>query len=121
MLATCGTAPVLVAGFAQPSLQNLQALYELRLLASLELDAHGPDVGVETLAGHGRVAPVLVPLEHGVRKVGQPGIYASEFPVGLGHAGPGGLPGMEAPGGATEGFRITRDIGKPEPGGCHRA
>ena len=25
---------------------------------------------------------------------------------------------MEAPGGATERFRSTQDIGKPEPGGC---
>jgi type IV pilus assembly protein PilA len=25
---------------------------------------------------------------------------------------------MEAPGGATETFRITQEIGKPEPGGC---
>jgi len=25
---------------------------------------------------------------------------------------------MEAPGGATETFHITQDIGKPEPGGC---
>jgi hypothetical protein len=25
---------------------------------------------------------------------------------------------MEAPGGATEGFRITQNIGKLEPGGC---
>jgi type IV pilus assembly protein PilA len=25
---------------------------------------------------------------------------------------------MEAPGGATEMFRITQDTGKPEPGGC---
>ena len=25
---------------------------------------------------------------------------------------------MEAPGGATEKFRIAQDIGKPEPGGC---
>jgi len=25
---------------------------------------------------------------------------------------------MEAPGGGTSSFRITQDIGKPEPGGC---
>ena len=25
---------------------------------------------------------------------------------------------MEAPGGATDTFRITQDVGKPEPGGC---
>ncbi len=25
---------------------------------------------------------------------------------------------MEAPGGATDTFHITQDVGKPEPGGC---